>query len=332
MSYNPYSYAAGDVDVTEPQARYAQRQAPASQSFGPQGVPAGGQPLPQSNAGFGLPDPRANMAIQLGQTAFSSFLGQDNFQQFQDTMNRAGINSNSLSFYFQVSTSYVIRKLKLIMVPFTHRSWQRIPDGQGSSAFGSVPNSINGAAGGLAQSPNEVQGAVSGTGFLPPRDDINCPDMYIPVMGLVTYILLWNLQQGLRGSFNPENLYYKLSSTLAFVALDLVVLKLGLYLLVHSSNSPTTGITELTCFVGYKFVPLIATLLAPSQPAYVALLLKLYLFLAFGVFLLRSVKFNLFSTPQDDVTNFNKQTVKKCNYFLFVYGFLWQGIVIWLMG
>ncbi|KAJ4128348.1 Protein transport protein yif1, partial [Fusarium falciforme] len=48
--------------------------------------------------------------------------------------------------------------------------------------------------------------------FLPPRDDVNSPDMYMPIMGLVTYILIWNTQQGLKGSFNPEDLNYKPSS------------------------------------------------------------------------------------------------------------------------
>jgi hypothetical protein len=33
-------------------------------------------------------------------------------------------------------------------------------------------------------------------GYQPPRDDINAPDMYIPVMALVTYVLLVGISLG----------------------------------------------------------------------------------------------------------------------------------------
>jgi hypothetical protein len=33
-------------------------------------------------------------------------------------------------------------------------------------------------------------------GYKPPRDDINSPDLYIPVMALVTYVLLTGIVAG----------------------------------------------------------------------------------------------------------------------------------------
>lgn len=309
MSYNPY-YAGNEATVND---RFSQH------------IPPQGQPQPmqqhmqqhmqqpmqqpmqqQQQGGYGFQDPSQNMAFQLGQTAFSNFLGQQNFNQFQETMSKAATVNSSLSLYFQVTTTYVINKLRVILVPFTNKNWQRIPDAQQNSGSDQLS-------------------------FLAPKDDLNSPDMYIPIMGLVTYILIWNTQEGLKGSFNPENLYYKLSSTVAFVFLDLAILKLGLYLLV-STNSKTTNLTELVCFVGYKFVPLILASFVPKQPIYLKLLAQVYLFIAFGVFLLRSVKFNLFATSNSDMATFNKSTVRKCNYFLFVYGFIWQSILMWLMG
>lgn len=191
-------------------------------------------------------------------------------------------------------------------MPFLHRNWQRVPNASS-------------------------QGSTSAPSFQVPRVDLNSPDMYIPVMGLVTYILAWNFQQGMQGSFDPENLYQRLSTTLASVLLDLFILKMGLYLLV-SSKSPTTSITELACYVGYKFVPLTLALLLPSKPYLVSLVGKVYLLIAFGVFLLRSVKFNLFVDSGNDVHTVKKSVVKKCNYFLFVYGFVWQSVLMWLMG
>ncbi|AQZ18980.1 YIF1 (YNL263C) [Zygosaccharomyces parabailii] len=297
MSYNPYSYPAHGANERFARDPYVPLQGAGTQTS--QSVPE----VQGMQGAHRYPDPGSSMAYQLGQTAFTNFIGQQNFSQFQEV---SKATTSSLSHYFQVTTDYVLRKLKLILLPFYNKNtWQRLPGSQ-------------------LQGPGSIS-------FLPPKDDVNSPDLYIPIMGLVTYILIWNVQRGLEGSFNPENLYYKLSSTLAFVVLDLVILKLGLYLLVNTS-SPTASFTELVCYVGYKFIPLTLVLLFPSKPWALSLIIKIYLFIAFGVFLLRSVKFNLFNASNDDMGSVKKSTVKKCNYFLFVYGFLWQSILMWLMG
>ncbi|SCU95418.1 LAMI_0F02388g1_1 [Lachancea mirantina] len=300
MSYNPYAYAAENSDVNV-SGRHVERQssfaAPPQQHFA--------QQTQQTHRNEPFQGKSASMAYQLGHSAFTNFIGQENLDQFQEQISKAAGSSSSLSHYFQVSNGYVFRKLKIIVLPFMHRSWQRIPDAAGNGS--------------------------GGVAFQTPRVDVNAPDLYIPVMGLITYILVCNVQQGLQGSFNPEDLYRKLSSTLAFVVLDLLILKLGLYLLV-SSNSTTTPLWELICYVGYKFVPLTMALLWPTTPYYLFLLGKVYLFIAFGVFLLRSVKFNLFVDGVNDFQTVKKSVVKKCNYFLFVYGFLWQSVLMWLMG
>ncbi|KAJ9102779.1 hypothetical protein QFC19_004697 [Naganishia cerealis] len=38
------------------------------------------------------------------------------------------------------------------------------------------------------------------TQYLPPSHDTNAPDLYIPLMAFITYILLWSCFQGLKGS------------------------------------------------------------------------------------------------------------------------------------
>lgn len=35
----------------------------------------------------------------------------------------------------------------------------------------------------------------NGQGFAAPRNDLNCPDLYIPTMAFVTYIVLFGLHQ-----------------------------------------------------------------------------------------------------------------------------------------
>ncbi|AAS54030.1 AFR658Wp [Eremothecium gossypii ATCC 10895] len=294
MTYNPYYEQSQAAQARYPQGQRQMQQTPADPRYQQQY----GQTAPQGPAYAGFADPRASMAFQFGQSALNQFIGSENFNQFQETVQRA-TGGGDLSHYFQVSNSYVFQKLKVMLLPMLHKQWQRIPDTNNS--------------------------------FQPPRSDINSPDMYVPLMGLVTYILAWNLEQGLHGSFDPENLYFKLSSTLAYLVLDLAILKLGLYLLVPI-NSKTTSLVELACYVGYKFVPLIFAMLLPRQPVWATVLGKFYLFMAFGIFLLRSVKFNLFNDTANDVNTVKKSVVKKCNYFLFFYGVVLQSGLMWLMG
>lgn len=312
MSYNPYyTNQQPQQPVQQPKIHQnvpmaQQQQQQQQQQF----TPMGGNPSFINN-------PQASMAFQIGSNAFNNFMGNSQFNQIQESVQRAASNNVGLSHYFQVSTSFVMWKFKQILLPFLKNTnnWVRLMH-DGTNVGGT--------------------GNTSNASFLAPCEDVNSPDMYMPLMGLITYILFWNIKQGLQGSFNPENLYYKLSSTLGFVGLDLLILKLGLYLLIPnniSNNNSVTSLIELTCYMGYKFVPLTLTLFIPMKPIWLNALGKIYLFIAFGIFLLRSIKFNLFNTQDTMMINsIKKSTIKKCNYFLFVYGFMWQFVLMWLMA
>ena len=127
-----------------------------------------------------------------------------------------------LKHHFNVSNSYVVNKLRLLLFPWRHKPWsrrvRRLENGQSE--------------------------------WSPPREDINSPDLYIPrqfflisgiraisadcvvlVMALVTYILLAALYSGLNARFHPEILGITASKALAVVLLDLVFVKGGCYLL-----------------------------------------------------------------------------------------------------
>ena len=64
------------------------------------------------------------------------------------------LNTGALKPYFNVSTSYVVRKIRLLLFPWRHKPWSR------------------------QLRRNEISGAPEG--FKPPREDINAPDLYIP--------------------------------------------------------------------------------------------------------------------------------------------------------
>ena len=65
--------------------------------------------------------------------------------------------SSTLKYYFAVDTSYVLKKLMLIWFPFVHKDW----------------------------TVRYQQDAP-----VAPRDDMNAPDLYIPTMSFVTYLLV----------------------------------------------------------------------------------------------------------------------------------------------
>ena len=81
--------------------------------------------------------------------------------------------------------------------------------------------------------------------------------MYIPVMAFVTYILLSTLLAGLRGAFHPEVMGLTATAAFAVVAIEILGLKFGTYILSISNDSQ---LLDLVAYSGYKFVGVIVTL------------------------------------------------------------------------
>ncbi len=247
--------------------------------------PGGGMPMGNMFGQYGqfMNDPAAQVAAQLSQTAFRQ--GQEYMEQnvgppsvsffsplslslslsLSDTpqINRY-VNVSVLKHYFNVSNSYVINKLFLVLFPWRHKPWSR------KQTVG----------------PGGQEGW-----YLAPRDDINSPDMYIPVMSVVTYILLSTLVAGLRGQFQPELLGYTASVALAVVGVEILGLKLGCYLL---SISNTSQLLDLVAYSGYKFVGVIATIAVAEvvnggkgTGGWIGWSVFLYTFLANSLFLVR---------------------------------------------
>ncbi|KAH7316491.1 transport protein yif1 [Stachybotrys elegans] len=209
-------------------------------------------------------DPTAHVAAQLGSNAFKQ--GQEYMEQ---NISRF-VSVSALKHYFNVSNSYVVNKLFLVLFPWRHKPWSR------KHAVGA-----NGQEG----------------WYLPPREDINSPDMYIPVMALVTYILLSTLIAGLRGHFQPELLGYTASTSFFVVVVEIVALQLGCYILSISSQSQ---LLDLVAYSGYKFVGIIVTIIVAEvfnggtgTGGWVGWTIFLYTFLANSLFLMRSLKYVL---------------------------------------
>ncbi|KAG0346859.1 hypothetical protein BG004_000664 [Podila humilis] len=230
-----------------------QQQQPQGQG---QGQGQGQQGIPSFP--FNLNDGTTQLGMQFGKSAVMA--GQEYMEQ---NLNR-WVNRAALQHYFNVSNLYVVSKLKLLIFPWRHKVWTRT----------------------LKRS--ETTGEV--VGYLPPREDVNSPDLYIPVMAFVTYILLVAVSAGTSNKFSPEILGPTASTALSVILLEISVIKLCTYILNISSE---VSMLDLLAYSGYKFVGItvstVAQLVNAPKAAFWAVFL--YTGAATGFFLLRSLRY-----------------------------------------
>jgi hypothetical protein len=228
---------------TVPQLRSPPPPVPQQQQGG-YGNPYQAQAGPSGGNTFGaygqfLNDPTAQVGLQMSQTALKH--GQEYVAQNVRLLSTREweladlgqfdryVNVSALKHYFNVTNAYVVNKLFLVLFPWRHKPWSR-------------KQSIG---------PNGQEGW-----YLPPREDLNSPDMYIPLMALVTYILLSTTIAGIKGAFQPELLGYTASTAFGIVVFEILCLKLGTYLLSISNESQ---LLDLVAYSGYKFVGIIVS-------------------------------------------------------------------------
>ncbi|XP_042705709.1 protein YIF1A isoform X1 [Chrysemys picta bellii] len=194
-----------------------------------------GTPASGIDMGFNtlLADPMANVAVAYGSSIAS---------QSKDIVHKEihrFMSVNKLKYFFAVDTAYVTKKLALLLFPYAHQNW-------------------------------EVR--YSRDTPLTPRQDINAPDLYIPSMAFITYILLAGIALGLQQRFSPEVLGMCASTAFVWVVIEVLALLLSLYLVtVQSDLTPF----DLLAYSGYKYVGMILAvlggLLFGSDGYYVAL-------------------------------------------------------------
>ncbi|VBB32330.1 unnamed protein product [Acanthocheilonema viteae] len=108
-----------------------------------------------------------------------------------------------LKYYFAVDNTYVGKKLGLILFPFLHRDWTVKYDSSDSPVL--------------------------------PRSDINAPDLYIPLMAYITYILISGFVLGTQRRFTPEQLGIITTNALAYLIFEnliIIITRMNVCLLV----------------------------------------------------------------------------------------------------
>ncbi|CAI6263365.1 unnamed protein product [Periconia digitata] len=275
------------------------------------GQPGGGyNNVPPAFGGF-INDPTAQIGFQMGKSAV------DAGQQYMEQNFGRFISVSALKHYFNVSNSYVVNKLYIVLFPWRHRPWTR-----------------------QQRNVNNAQDVF----YLPPREDTNSPDMYIPMMALVTYILLSTLFAGLRGAFHPELLGYTASLAIAVMVLEVGVIKAGTFILAINSSSQ---LLDLVAYSGYKFVGVIVSQVLNSIFSHLGIggsllpwLVFLYCYGANAFFLLRSLRYVLLPDQGGQGVvgggaaagyTVARSQKNRSIQFLFVYSFVIQfGFMLWL--
>ncbi|KAI7802013.1 protein YIF1A [Triplophysa rosa] len=251
------------------------------------GAPAVGQEPAVSNL---FADPMANAAMMYG----SSLANQG-----KDMVNKEisrFMSMNKLKYFFAVDTKYVMKKLLLLMFPYTHQDWE-------VRYHRDTP--------------------------LTPRHDVNAPDLYIPTMSFITYILLAGIALGIQKRFSPEVLGLCASTALVWIIIEVLAMLLSLYLLTVHTDLSTF---DLLAYSGYKYVGMIFTvlcgLLFGSDGYYVALA---WSSCALMFFIVRSLKMKILSSISADSMGAGASVKPRFRLYITVASAAFQPIIIyWL--
>eukprot|EP01029_Cantina_marsupialis_P030003 TRINITY_DN790_c0_g1_i1.p1 TRINITY_DN790_c0_g1~~TRINITY_DN790_c0_g1_i1.p1 ORF type:complete len:145 (+),score=37.95 TRINITY_DN790_c0_g1_i1:93-527(+) len=115
-------------------------------------------PSPEENIMSVVGSPMAKVGIQYVQNNMSKYVPW--FSGFW----------NSLRPYFNVNNVYVMKKLKMLLFPFTHQDWKRtsLPSTDGNTEE-----------------------------YEAPINDIAAPDLYLPTMAFMSFVLLIGFVAGI---------------------------------------------------------------------------------------------------------------------------------------
>uniref|UniRef100_A0A158R483 Protein YIF1 n=1 Tax=Syphacia muris TaxID=451379 RepID=A0A158R483_9BILA len=166
------------------------------------------------------------------------------------------LSAFQLKYYFAVDNGYVGKKLGILLFPFAHKDWSVCYDSSDTP--------------------------------VPPRLDVNAPDLYIPVMAFITYSLVCGIVLGTQGRFTPEKLGIITTNALVYLILENILLFITKYVM---NISHALSFWHTLAYSSYKYVGMVLSLLAfliSGKTVYYAVLG--YTSLAIVFFLLRTVR------------------------------------------
>jgi len=204
-----------------------------------------------------------------------------------------------LRHYFNVNNRYVLKKIKMILFPF-------ISQEESSKTLSED----------FFQENNPYQ---------LPKKSLSSPDLYIPVMAIMTFILMMCFTKGMGDNFAPELIGYYLTNCLLASIFEIFVYKIVL-VLVHIR---TLSMWDLVALVNYKYVGLcfIMMLNLILSPWFI-FLFKLYVSLTIVIFMHHTLKGHSQNTPSEAAIGSHTVPVQTVIYILSGFQFLTVWLVI----
>jgi hypothetical protein len=181
-------------------------------------------------------------AIGINQGVAGMFANQA-LQQFQNSqqpgvteamqhIQNAGRFFTTAQGFFNVGHMFVVRKLMLLMCPF-------VKSGQAAAPTATWM---------AGDAQPQAQGSNLGPDGL--KVDIEDPDLYIPMMAYVTYVLTFGLQRMVLKAFSPEVLSTTCSFALVMAILEVGIAKVGFYV----AGSTQVSVLDISANCGCKYV------------------------------------------------------------------------------
>ncbi|MCL7048393.1 hypothetical protein MKW94_005145 [Papaver nudicaule] len=213
---------------------------------------------------FNIPDPFEGTPFsRAGLGAYGEKILGSSSEYVQSNTSRYFSESQ---YYFKVNDQYVRNKLKVILFPFFRGHWTRKSEPVG----GRLP-------------------------YKPPIHDIHAPDLYIPLMGFFTYVLLASLSLGLVGKFSPEALSSQFTRGLRGWLLQFLLLKVS-----YSLGSVEVPLLDIVAYSGYGFMGMCLAVLGRIVWRYSYYFLMPWTCICMAVFLVKTMKRVLSSDASKD--------------------------------
>jgi len=219
-------------------------------------------------------------------TGFAAQEGEKILQKGQEEINKY-ISIGQLKYYFAVDNNYVTKKLALLLFPFAQKDWA------------------------IKYNQDEP---------VQPKYDVNAPDLYIPCMGYITYILIVGYILGLKNAFSPDNLASTASSSLVWLILEIGLIYLTLTVMSINTTLAKWDILSFSC---YKYVGVITVLVIGGYSSLTYYLTLAYVSSALFFFLLRTLRLRI----EPEVHGMEMHGKRKL-YMMFLYAGL-QPLLIW---
>ena len=118
-----------------------------------------------------------------------------------------------------------------------------------------------------------------------PRNDYNAPDLYIPLMAFMTYVLLSGLSKGLGSTgFTPDVIIQAIWRCLLLHLIETGLIKLGVSLM-----SVPLPFLDVFAYTGYKYVALCINMLSRVAGGTVSFIVSMYTACMLAYFILKTM-------------------------------------------